>query len=396
MIPFRLINANFFFVDVVGLSSPAMSVEEQIKKISALNNLISSTEVFKNTPKDLMLFLPAGDGLAVGFLQGPELPLMLAIELHRKLNEYNRDKMPEEKLGIRIGMNDGAVYVVEDAYDRPNVWGPGIIMARRVMDIGEEGHILLSEKMAKTLCELSDEYNQMIYPQGMYRLKHDLKLFLYSAYGDDFGSHEKPKKNLYEEDKLSKVIDDWIRDTRYTKIEVGLTIKEPKSMLTHHKRVYQIKNISREPIAEVVHGIATDVEKSFAELRIKTSDEKGRELELASIDFDKPLQKQFTTKFNMPIVRGQNSRSYTLEYDVEEPDRYFENFFNINCDKYLVSIVYPSNGEIVPIFYSVNAEKDTRAELKTQPKIKKLENGLLMASWSKNGVKRTECFGLRW
>jgi hypothetical protein len=396
MIPFRLINGNFFFVDIVGLSSLAMPVEEQISRINALNSIISSTEVFRNTPKDLMIFLPAGDGLAIGFLQGPELPLMLAIELHRKLNDYNRDKTPADKLAIRIGMNDGAVYVVDDAYDRPNVWGPGIIMARRVMDIGDEGHILLSERMAKTLNELSDEYNQMIYPQGMYRLKHDLKVLLYSAYGDDYGNKEKPTKNLFEEDKWSKVINDWMRDTRYTKIDVTLTIKDPKTMLTHHTRTYHIRNISREPIAEVVHGVSTDVEKSFADLHFRTTDEKGRDLELASIDLDKPMQKQFTTKFNLPIAKGQNNRSYTLEYDVEEPDRYFENFFNINCDKYLVSIVYPSNNGITPIFYNVDVEKDTRTELRTQPKVKKFQNGLMIAAWSKSSVQKTECFGVKW
>lgn len=396
MIPFKLVNANFFFIDIVGLSNPLMPVEEAINKINSLNKFISSTEVFKNTPKDLMLFLPAGDGLAIGFLQGPELPLMLAMQLHREVNNYNSNKSPEDKLGIRIGINDGAVYVVDDVFGRSNVWGPGIIMARRVMDIGEVGHILLSERMAKTLSELSDEYNQIINPQGMYRIKHDLKLLLYSAYGDDFGNREKPKKNLYEEDKLSKVIDDWIRDTRYTRLEVTLTIKDPKTMLTHHRRVYGIKNISKEPIIEVVHGIATDIEKSFANLRIKVTDEFGRELELASIDFDKPEQKQFTTKFNVPIVKGQNNRGYTLEYDVEEPERYFENFFNINCDKYVVSIVYPSNGRISPLVYSVNAEKDIRTELKTQTKIKKLQNDLMIATWSKNNVKKTECFGLKW
>jgi len=32
-----------------------------------------------------MLVLPTGDGMTIGFLQGPELPLRLAIELHEKL-----------------------------------------------------------------------------------------------------------------------------------------------------------------------------------------------------------------------------------------------------------------------------------------------------------------------
>ena len=33
----KLIHANFFFVDIVGLSDPTMSTKTQIKKINVLN-----------------------------------------------------------------------------------------------------------------------------------------------------------------------------------------------------------------------------------------------------------------------------------------------------------------------------------------------------------------------
>ena len=37
----RLIHANFFFVDIVGLSDTSMSTKTQIKKIETLNKCIS-------------------------------------------------------------------------------------------------------------------------------------------------------------------------------------------------------------------------------------------------------------------------------------------------------------------------------------------------------------------
>jgi hypothetical protein len=51
---------------------------------------------FKFTPRDTKLVMPTGDGMLIGFLQGPELPLNLAIELHGKLAKYNKAKLPSE------------------------------------------------------------------------------------------------------------------------------------------------------------------------------------------------------------------------------------------------------------------------------------------------------------
>ena len=45
-----------------------------------------------------------------------------------------------------------------------NIWGPGIIMCRRVMDIGDDGHILLTSRLAEDLMEISDEYKKYLHP----------------------------------------------------------------------------------------------------------------------------------------------------------------------------------------------------------------------------------------
>src|SRR5215831_14821853 len=144
----NLIHANFFFVDVVGLSDPTMSTKTQIKKIETLNKSILDCESYQSAPQDSMLVLPTGDGMAIGFLQGPELPLRLAIEIQQKLAEYNKAKIPSEIVQVRVGLHSGNVFVVNDIQGNKNIWGPGLIIARRVMDFGDEGHILLSNSMA--------------------------------------------------------------------------------------------------------------------------------------------------------------------------------------------------------------------------------------------------------
>ena len=41
------------------------------------------------------------------------------------------------------------MFVVNDIKDNQNVWGPGIILARRVMDIGDSLHILLADRLVR-------------------------------------------------------------------------------------------------------------------------------------------------------------------------------------------------------------------------------------------------------
>jgi len=395
-IPLKLIYAHFFYTDIIGLSDPNVSVKKQMKKIEVLNSLISSCEVFKNTDRNSMLVLSTGDGMFIGFLQGPELPLKLAIELHKKLNLYNKGKSPEETLRIRIGMNDGPVYVVNDILGNQNIWGPGIILARRVMDIGDDGHILLTPRMAETLRELSDEYKVLIKPLHDYYVKHGQKLLLYSVYGSGIGNPKMPARNLYQRSQIKTEIMKRKITTIYNSIKVTLKIIDAESLLTHHKRVYTVENVSEEPIHAVLHGIATDVPKSFAELNIRTSDELGKELKITSINLDKPYQKEFTTAFNTPIYKGEKNRSYTLEYDVEEPERYFENYFSVNCKKFTTSLVYPTDTGFRPVVYDVNVENERKTKCKTQPTVKEVEDGLVKAIWTKTNVLESQAFRLEW
>ena len=187
-------NVNFFFIDIVGLSDPSLSVKKQMQKIEVLNRLIASCDAFK-APKEKKIILPTGDGMAIGFLLNQELPLELSIQLHRKLHVYNRAKPAEDAIGVRIGLGSGPVFIVSDINNNQNVWGPGIVLARRVMDAGDSGHILLTSRLAEELTALKDEYRSIIKPiSDVYEIKHGQKIGLYSAYSHDFGNPEMPTK----------------------------------------------------------------------------------------------------------------------------------------------------------------------------------------------------------
>lgn len=194
-LPSQAFHTSFFYIDMVGLSDPTLSVKKQIQKIQILNELIYSCDSFRKASTGKKIILPSGDGMAIGFLSNPESPLELSIQLHHKVRAYNEEKYAADSIGVRIGLGSGPVFTVSDLNNVQNIWGPGIIIARRVMDAGDSGHILIAEKMAEELISLKDEYRRVInLISNKYRIKHGQQIKLYSAYSDDFGNPEIPSK----------------------------------------------------------------------------------------------------------------------------------------------------------------------------------------------------------
>ena len=189
-----ILHANFFFIDIVGLSDPALSVKNQIEKIQILNNLITSCSSYKKDREKKIL--PTGDGMAIGFLTDPKLPVELSVELHRKLGMHNLNSSNQSIIQVRIGIGSGHVFIVNDLNDNQNLWGPGIILARRVMDLGDQGHILIEGGIANNLFSIDNELKKDIHHLGNYSIKHGQKIDVYSLYNHYAGNAEIPQKFL--------------------------------------------------------------------------------------------------------------------------------------------------------------------------------------------------------
>ena len=379
----RSIHASFFFVDIVGLSDPETSTALQVKKIDFLNSTVASSKALESMPPDLVLILPTGDGMAIGFLQGPELPLQLAIEVHEKLNQFNRGKLPSEIIQIRIGINSGPVFVVKDIRGNRNIWGPGIIMARRIMDVGDEGHILLSSRVAEDLRQLSHEYSRIIHPLDKYNMKHDVQVMIYSAYDKRFGNPALPAK-----------IKSKVNEFLYPWVVVEMTITNSDSMLVHYKRTYELQNLSDVITRAVTHQIATDVEKSLDDLNIRVYDENQKSLSITHIELNTPHQKQFATSLSKPLGKGEKV-TYTLEYEVEEPEKYFENAFYTNCEKFTLIFDYPDNQSFNPILYEVNPLTDEK-ELVQVDRAETRESGKVTNRWQVDGISKGRSLRIEW
>ncbi len=338
-VPEDLIYAAFFFIDIVCLSNPILSTATQRTKINKLNSMIGDCKTFNQTPKNDLFVLPTGDGMLIGFKDGLEQPISLAIELHEQLKNYNQQVSDTEKITTRIGCNIGHIFFVKDIFDNVNLWGPGAILARRVMDMGNESHILLPSNMADDLFEMSDEYKNIVHPIHNFKIKHNEELLVYSVYGQDFGNKMLPKKSIQtstlNNSKHASLCKKTIFNIKVTDFE--------KTNLTKYERIYNFVNNSIEPIYDIQIEIMTHTEHDVKDLNIRALDENDEKLEITKIFAPSEFSKQLTVKLNQPIFRGGKERLVKILYEKREPSKFFQHRFLIDTDNFELNFLTPPN-----------------------------------------------------
>lgn len=183
------IQGHFFFVDIVGLSDPTRGgTESQIKKIEVLHQAIRTCSAYKSKHEKYINL--TGDGMVIGFLTGPKLPLELAIQLHKKLAAYNDGKSSHSKVKVRVGIDSAPILEYKDILGQKNIWGDGIVLAKRVMDQAGANDIYLTARAAEALKQF-DEYRNVIHPLGKRPIKHGQSVRVYYARGNGFGNRKR-------------------------------------------------------------------------------------------------------------------------------------------------------------------------------------------------------------
>ena len=177
--------AHVLFCDIVGYS--LLPIDQQRRVMRTLQEIVSQTEDCRRADARRQLVrLPAGDGIALAFLQDPSAPVRCAFEIARALKNH-----PEIKL--RIGVHSGPVYRSADINANLNVVGSGINIAQRVMDCGDAGHILVSRNVAEVLNEVS-LWRGYLYDLGEVEVKHGMRIHLFNLRSEDLGNAELPSK----------------------------------------------------------------------------------------------------------------------------------------------------------------------------------------------------------
>lgn len=338
---------HWFFTDIVAGANPDLATDGQTLKIIALNDLIRKTQSFKTKDPDSTIILPTGDGYAIGFKDSPEKPLLLAIELHKALNEYNVNKTFKDKIDVRIGLHTGPVYPIMDLNDKENKWGPGIIYARRIMDLGRAKSILASDTFANDVKRLRPEFKKIMRLIGNYPIKHGEKISLYNIYGNIYGTEIGTKKSPLARRVEKLASESEIRENAntfiFTKLEVVLDVTDPKTMMAHHTIIQHMMNQSDQPVQRCFYRLEGDVPRDFPDLNIKITDDGGKELQIQNLRANKPLLKEFFVQLDRPFKPNQKGRFVRLEYDWEEKDRKYYRTFASLCKKFRFLLTIPKS-----------------------------------------------------
>lgn len=248
------------FMDVVGFSS--RDIPHQTAIVKAMNRFVKEVKArFKpDASQDKLLFIPTGDGMAVAFLDRRnhneiEEPIKWAWAITACLNRWN-EREPEHEFEIRIGLHSGKVEKIMDPYKRPNIAGPGINIAQRVMDCGNEKHILASEQYGDDLINHSDVWRKFLVESPIrldksptrLRVKGNRTIAVYNLFGEldgqvaGFERHPEPKPR----------VEDLPKDLRRSVLLAGELIKQPdygKSSLAlclsqaHQRRLMHISGM---------------------------------------------------------------------------------------------------------------------------------------------------------
>lgn len=384
---------HWFFTDIVAGSNPTIPTKDQVRKIIVLNEVIARTSVFANKDPQSTVILPTGDGMAIGFSDSPEKPLRLAVEIHKALSRYNQSKIGKEKLLIRVGIDMGPVYVIKDLNGQDNVWGPGIILTRRVMDLAGDMQIFASERIANDIRNLSPEYKEIMHPIGDYAIKHGEQLKLYNIYGEGFGNKNAARKNKLQKSTLERDIKN-VNNFSFNKIEVIVEVQDLATMMTHHAWVWNVMNISKEPKSQIFYYLDGDVPRDFADMNVAVKDENGNKLDILSVNVNKPYHKEFIVQMNRPI-KPKQKKILILEYDWEEPERNYFYKFASNCKEFNYRCTIPKGMELKTRIIKVDTETGYKIHATPPPSVKYLDN-ITTVEWHKENLKAYDAYQFEW
>jgi len=177
--------AHVLFTDIVGYSK--LSINDQHAAVEELNRIVRASEQFQRAEAaSRLLKIPTGDGIALVFYTSPEAPAQCAVEISCALKEHPR-------LQVRMGIHSGPVSGVVDVNERANLTGAGINIAKRVMDCGDAGHILLSKHVAEDLEEY-EKWRPLLHDLGSCEVKHRMRVAVVNLYDDQFGNAKLPRR----------------------------------------------------------------------------------------------------------------------------------------------------------------------------------------------------------
>lgn len=177
--------ATVLFIDIVRYSLETIDLQTGL--LTQLQQCVQESSTFQQTrARDELICLPTGDGMALVFVRDPVCAVRTALDIAASVRSH-------PQLRLRIGVHTGPVSRHADIKNEINVVGGGINMAQRVMDCGDEGHILLSRTTAEILEQMSG-WQVHLQDLGTHEVKHGIKIQIYNFCNNELGNPALPRK----------------------------------------------------------------------------------------------------------------------------------------------------------------------------------------------------------
>src|SRR5688572_17829926 len=163
----RTLVCSVLFIDIVGSSKTSVVAQFDVKR--RFNGMLAEAlDVLQRRDR---VIVDTGDGAAVVFLGDPEDALVVGLAMRERA----------ARIGVRMGINLGAVKLISDLNDQVNVVGDGINVAQRVMSFAEPGQLLVSAHYQDVVSRLSARYATLFTREGRRHDKHVREHEVYSV-----------------------------------------------------------------------------------------------------------------------------------------------------------------------------------------------------------------------
>ena len=181
--------------DIVHSADPKIPGEIQEKRKKAFHDYLNNLKTH-NDLKSNAFMIDTGDGayLIVDTNFAAKL-LDVVKELQKNLEAYNKlEKNPEWHIKIRTGINVGPANVKREGKKLVKVAGNAINYTKRIMDIGQEDHILLTSSAVTTILSIDHTYHDKIQYVGEYTVRHEQKFNVHNYFDKGIGNSKIPPK----------------------------------------------------------------------------------------------------------------------------------------------------------------------------------------------------------
>jgi Adenylate and Guanylate cyclase catalytic domain len=240
-------------LDIVSYSLELDQVQERMVRI--LSDVIADSLATSGLSPSI---LPTGDGALIVLEDGrASEALTLAISIRRAIDKRLL------RLPLRIGIHSGQSLIVVDAAGESNYVGSTLNIGQRIMDLGEEGHILLSRRIADEL------HNDEVHGRHIHRLsvnpvvvKHGVELEIYNYFDGQHGLVKEPDRAQPQSEVILAQVGrraDWEEPFRPSSIvrvvDLSLPMIGIPALIEHLESKHPLKN-QRFNLSQTTFGTA--------------------------------------------------------------------------------------------------------------------------------------------